>query len=201
MSPESFVRREIPRLTPASHHHERERARVQGHALGYAEGVRDAARRAETDAARADEERRRARREDASAAAAARDALEQAAASLRDRVALISELAEEKIWSLAIDVAEAILGRELSDPVHAARTAVARAERAVGDAVDAVVVLSEADLATLDGLGERPGALAIESSPALSPGDAVVHLADGDIDLQVTQALARARAALSEVTA
>jgi len=211
MSPESFVRREIPRLAPAAHDHERARARVQGHALGYAEGLRDAAERAAADAAHAAAERRDALAADAAAAAAARDALEQAAASLRDRTAMIAGLAEEKIWTLAIDVAEAVLGRELSDPVHAARTALARAERAAESsprssaasadpgAADAVVILSAADVETLDRLGELPANIAIESSPSLSPGDAVVHLPDGDVDLRVAHALARARAALSEV--
>lgn len=199
MSPESFVRREIPRLAPAAHDHERARARMQGHALGYAEGMREAARREEADAARAAAERRDALAADAAAAAAARTALEQAAASLRDRTAMIADLAEEKIWTLAIDVAEAVLGRELSDPVHAARTGLARAEHVLAGAADAVVILSTADVETLDRLGERPAGIAIESSPSLSSGDAVVHLTDGDVDLRVAHALARARAALSEV--
>ncbi|CAN7448238.1 FliH/SctL family protein [Microbacterium sp. LjRoot45] len=205
MSPEPaapipFVRREIPRLTPAGSDRERERARTQGHALGYAEGLRIAAAEAAEAAERADAERRSARETDAAAAAEARAGLEKAAASLRDRLDMIAGLAEEKIWTLALDVAEAILARELSHPVHAARVAVSRAERAVGESADAVVVLSADDLATLERLGEVPEGVAIESSPALASGDAVVRVSDGDIDLRVAEALARARAALAEET-
>lgn len=204
MSPESaaasvtFVRREIPRLTPPEGDRERERARREGHALGYAEGLRDAAERAAADAERAAVERREAMAADAEAAAHAAAALDRAAHALRDRAGMIAGLAEEKIWTLALDVAEAILGCELSDPVHAARLAATRAERVAADTAKAVVVLSAADVATLERLGELPGEVAVEPSDALASGDALVRVPDGDIDLRIAEALRRARAVLGE---
>lgn len=200
---DAFVRREIPRLAGASDTRERERARRQGHALGYAEGMRVAAEQAERDAERAEAERRDARAADALAADRARLAVEIAAVSLKDRVDAMTEVAEEKIWALAIELAEAILERELSDPVRAAQTALARAEAAVGGAAEAVVILSDVDVATLDTLGARPASegtgLRLETSAGLSSGDAVVHVGDGQVDLQVRAALRRARLALSAV--
>lgn len=200
MSTDAFVRHEIPRLSGPADHRERERARREGHALGFAQGLRDAAVQARRDAERADAERRAAAEAEAAAMVATRAAVEAAAASLAVRMDALSALAEERVWELAVELAETILDRELSDPVRAARTALARAERAA-DAVDAVIVLSPADAAVLDGLGERPTTLTVETSAALSPGDAVVHVPDGQIDLRVNDALARARAALQEASA
>jgi flagellar assembly protein FliH len=199
MSPETFVRREIPRLSAPADGRERERARRQGHALGYAEGLRIAAQEARAEAERAEAERRAAVAHDAAAASRARAAVEEAAASLRERTGRIAEVAEERIWALAVELAETILECELSDRVRAARTALTRAENAVAAAeTDAVVILSDADAETLDRLGERPQGIAVEASGALASGDAVVHVPDGEVDLRVAAALARARAALAE---
>ncbi|RZI94935.1 MAG: hypothetical protein EOO67_03630 [Microbacterium sp.] len=201
---DAFVRREIPRLAGASDARERERARRQGHALGYAEGLRAAAAQAELATERAEAERRAARAADAHTVDRARLAVEIAAVSLKGKVDAITEVAEEKIWALAIELAETILERELSDPVRAARTALARAENAVGGAAEAVVIISDVDLATLDALDARPRSegtgLRIESSAGLSSGDAVVHVGDGQVDLQVRAALRRARLAISAHT-
>lgn len=200
MSPETFVRREIPRLGAPADARERERARRQGHALGYAEGLRLAAQQARVEAERAETARTAARATDAEAAARACAAVEAAAASLRERTDRIADLATERIWALAVELAETILETELSDPTRAARTALVRAGNAVAAAetADAVVILSDTDAETLDRLGERPQGLAVESSASLSPGDAVVHVPDGEVDLRVAAALARARAALAE---
>lgn len=200
MSTDAFVRREIPRLSGPADHRERERARREGHALGFAQGLRDAAVQARREAERVDAERRAAAEAAAAAMTASRTAVEAAAASLTARIDDLAALAEQRVWELAVELAETILERELSDPVRAARTALARAERAA-DAADAVIVLSETDAAILDELGERPTTLTVETSASLRPGDAVVHVPDGQVDLRVNDALARARAALREASA
>lgn len=201
MSPETFVRREIPRLSAPADSRERERARRQGHALGYAEGLREAAEQARREAERAEAERQTALAAEAEALAATRCAVERAAASLIERAEALAATAEERVWELAVELAEAILDRELSEPTSAARTALARAERIALDFVDPVIVLSVQDAETLDRLGERPREIAVESSTALAPGDAVVHVPDGQVDLRVRDAVRRARAALQEATA
>jgi len=200
MSTDAFVRREIPRLPGPADDRERERARRQGHALGYAEGMREAAAHARREAERAAAERLAAQAADAAAMAATRAAVEEAAASLASRTAALAELAEERMWELAVELAEAILDRELSDPVRAARTALQRAQNVADGAPGAVVILSPDDVATLDRLGERPEGVAVETSASLSPGDAVVHVGDGRVDLRVRDAVARARAALQEAS-
>jgi len=198
MSLDVFTRIEIPRLSGPAEHAERERAARRGHAMGYAEGMRLAREEAEREAERAAQQRRIAAADAVAATTAALDVLDRAVTALAERTAALAQVAEERVLALAVELAETILDRELADPVRAALTAHARAERVV-DTADAVIVLSPADLATLDGLGERPGAIRIESSGELSPGDAVVRVPDGEVDLRVDAALRRARTALAEV--
>lgn len=202
MSPETFTRAVIPRLSGAAHDPAHEQARREGHALGHAEGMRRAH----------DELRRRveetARREQAAAeraaadAAVAGEALGRAAAAFDARAAELADISEARIIAYAIDLAELILERELSESVSAALTAAHRARLALdADRESAVVVLHPDDLATLTALGERVderASVGVDASPELAPGDALVRFPDGEIDLRVAAALARARAALTE---
>ncbi|MBD7957437.1 hypothetical protein H9651_07280 [Microbacterium sp. Sa4CUA7] len=198
MSLDVFTRIEIPRLSGPADDAERERASRRGHAMGYAEGMRLAREEAEREAERVAQQRRIAAADAVAATTAALDVLDRAVTALAERTGALAQIAEERVLALAVELAETILERDLADPVRAALTAHARAERAV-DSTDAVIVLSEPDLATLDGLGERPGAIPFESSSELTPGDAVVRVPDGEVDLRVDAALRRARAALAEV--
>ncbi|MCR2813980.1 flagellar assembly protein FliH [Microbacterium sp. zg.Y1084] len=188
----------IPHLTGPAEDAERERARRRGHAMGYAEGMRAARDQAAQEAEKAAEERRAATRAAAAAAAQAVTALQRAAASLAARTELLAEVAEERVLQLAVELAEVIVEREFSDPVRAALTAVARATAAAGGDERATVTLSEADLATLTHLEAHPAGVQVAARADLLPGDAVVHLADGEVDLRVQSALERVRAVLAE---
>lgn len=202
MSPDAFSPLAIPRLSGPAEHTERERARQRGHAMGYAEGMRAAGEAAAREADRAARERRAQHEELRTAAAAAFSALERAAASFTERADAVAALCEDHVMRLAVELAETILAAEVAEATRSALTASSRALgiRAPGD--EATVVLSPRDLATLDRLGaERPDGTRFEASPELSPGDAVVRLRDGEVDLRVATALARARAALAEVAA
>lgn len=199
MSLDVFSPLQIPRLSGAAEQADRERARHRGHALGYAEGMRAAREAAEREAA--DAARERARRDDEARAAlaAALTGLAGAAAAYAERADALAAASEERVMRLAVELAETILERDLADPVRAALTAAARAERHVEPGDEAIVVLSPQDLATLESLGGAPAASRLQPSGELSPGDALVRLRDGEVDLRVDAALERARAALAEV--
>lgn len=203
MSSDAFTRLEIPRLSGPSLTQERDRARARGHAAGYAEGIRLAAAHAERDAAE------RAEREQAADAAvrarvaAAVAALERAAARFDARAAELTAPVVAELHAMAIELAEAIVERELSDPVRAALTTAARVENAVPDgdgAAAPVVRLSAADADVVaSALTETlPRSVEVEVDPGLAPGDATIRLADGAIDLRIAAAFARARRALEE---
>ena len=200
MSPETFAAVAFPRIGSAADAAERARARARGYADGHAEGMRIA--RADAQRAAADALALRRSADDAAAviAASASTALDTAAVALADRVETVAFVALERVLAHAVELAETILERELADDVRSALVASLRAATAIDAADDAapVVVVSTRDLATLERLGAQPARVALEGSADLAPGDAVVRLADGDVDLRVGAALARARAALSE---
>jgi len=201
MSPDTFVRREVPRLSGATDARERERARRQGHALGFAEGLRDAAASAHREAERAEEARRVALADQLAVVDAARAALVRAAAAASERTDELVDVAQQRVWTLAVELAEALLDTELSDAVRSAHTAAGRAVRAAAGEADPVLVLSTRDLATLRACGGLPDGFAVEASDALSPGDALVRLPEGRIDLRLDAALRRVRDTLAEVSA
>ncbi|MFS0713217.1 FliH/SctL family protein [Microbacterium sp. 2P01SA-2] len=203
MSSDAFTRLEIPRLSGPPLTQERDRARARGHAAGYAEGMRLAAVHAEREAAeRAARDRAAAAAERAHVATAA-DALERAAARFDARAAELTAPTVADLFGMAIELAEAIVERELSDPVRAALTTAARIENALAETEEAespVARLSPADADVVSAaLAETAArAVVIEVDPGLAPGDATIRLADGAIDLRIAAAFARARRALEE---
>lgn len=201
MSPDTFVRREVPRLSGASDAHERERARRQGHALGFAEGLRDAAVQARREAERAEAARQAALADELANVDAARVALLRAADAMSAQTGTLAGVARERIWTLAVELAETLLDAELSDAVRSARAAAGRAVRAAADEPSPILVLSAADLAVLRSTGGLPDGFTVEASDTLSRGDAIVRLPEGLIDLRLDAALRRVRDALAEVTA
>lgn len=199
MSLETFTRIEVPRLSGPVEHDVRERARQRGHAAGYADGMRAAHDEARRDAERAHDDRRRVEADDRRTVAAAVDALASAAADYSARADELADLTARRVQQLAVDLAETILERELSDPTRAALTAATRAGRASADDAAAIVQVHPDDAATLARLDAGAG-LTLEASPDLTRGDAVVRLPDGQIDLRVAAALARVRAVLEETS-
>ncbi|MEA5457147.1 FliH/SctL family protein [Sinomonas sp. JGH33] len=181
---------------------------TRGHAAGYAAGLRRAeaearARRAEHDA------------ELATILAAGRERVERAvtvldtaADALAQRVAPVLSEAEAQLAAAAVALAEAVLGRELSDAPRAARAALERALSAPDAASVLRVRLHPDDLALLEGLREgapdagtspgAPPAVVLVADPTLARGDAVAVYPDGELDARIGTALARAAEALAE---
>jgi flagellar assembly protein FliH len=196
MSPEpAFARLTFPSLGVIEPSEDLDRARIRGHAAGYAAGLRKAAAEAEVlevAALAAQEQRSAASREAVSSALGAlRSATEQVGAIRR----VVLAEADSALAAAAIDLAEAIVGRELDDTETSAKAAVHRAMSAI--AVDEVLAvrLHPEDLAVIGADGALPG-LHLVPDDSLDRGDAVLDVPDGIVDARISTALARARAVL-----
>ncbi|HEX2903041.1 MAG TPA: FliH/SctL family protein [Jatrophihabitans sp.] len=178
-------------------------ARAVGYAQGWAQGLRDAA------AGQAAEiEQARARREAAlrsqsaevgtavQAVLAAADRLERTSVELTDQLS-------DTMLAAAVELAAALLGQELADPIVSARSVLTRVLGQVPDDQQVTVWLSPADHATLTG-PDAPALLSLagpavaarlrfECDPALAAGDALAKSAHTTVDAKLSTALARLR--------
>lgn len=174
---------------------------VHGHAAGYTAGLRAAeaerVRRLEEleagFAARRDQQQREALR--------LAGLLQSAAAALNARTLPTVAAAEETLVAAAVELAEAILGYELSDRSKAARAALDRALSG-SKGLDVVTIrMNPEDISMLGGL-DVPGAgsgtaVELAPDPTLNPGDAVAELPQGFLDAKIGTALARVKGALA----
>jgi len=172
-------------------------ARAQGFAAGWAEGQRAHAARAAT--ARDEQERVVAERSahlllaQHSAASALEAALGRCAEAGRELQADLTA----KAVDLAVELAEAILGRELEISVDPGADALRRALASVPAEVPLVVRLNPDDVAALDDavLADRP--VTVLPDPAVARGDALVETDNGVVDAGIATAVARVREVLS----
>lgn len=174
-----------------------ERARVRGHAEGYAAGRRAAEHDLALERARAADDATRREEEARRAFATALAALDAARAHVEALAVPALESVDASLTAAAIDLAEVVLARELSDRPDSVRD---RLRRAVADLDPAEVVsvrLAPADLELLRSSGAS-AAHPLVADPTLTPGDVVVELADGMLDARIATALQRARVALAE---
>jgi flagellar assembly protein FliH len=128
---------------------------------------------------------------------AAAGALAAAAADLRHRQALELTGLEDALARAAVDLASAIIGRELEVSASPGADALARALALVPAGSSAVARLHPADAAVL---AEAPldgaGALTVIPDPAVEPGGCILEVGDSRIDAQLGSALDRVRSAL-----
>jgi flagellar assembly protein FliH len=191
----------VPRVgeTPADLRGEGDRARARGYAEGFAEGRRIALDEGRTQ--NADDQARR-QQEHAQYVARCESALQavrESAALFDQRADELAGLASARIEELAVDLATAILGVELSDPGRSASHALRRALAAMP-----VQRWTRVSFAPQDGAALREDADAAASlqgiemivDASVGAGGAIVEVADGAVDARITQALARAAAAL-----
>ncbi|GAB3568359.1 hypothetical protein GCM10027405_30020 [Arthrobacter alkaliphilus] len=193
-----FQRVVFPDIQPAERSRREDRGYTQGHAAGYADGIRAAAAEQRRLREQLDVEHRAML--DAGRLAVARSVrvLEEAAAASRQHRSNVLEEAQDVLAASAIELAEAILGYELKDGRNSARAAVARALATVTDVQTVTTVrLHPADLAALDTVdaGSMAG-VELKADPTLNPGDAVAEYPQGWIDARLGAALDRAKAAL-----
>ncbi len=172
-----------------------------GYAAGYAAGARAAAEQAEADRARAaaDHDERERQRDAAVQQAVA--ALAEAATQWQWRAAPVLDEAERLVHSTALELAEAILARELQTGPGAARTALARA-LSLPDQTEPIRIrlcpsdLEHAQRIVDEGEVALPAGVTLAADPRLTPGDAVTEFQDGSLDARIGSALERVRRAL-----
>ena len=184
--------------TPAAGE-EAERARVRGHAAGYAAGLRAAEAQAAVVAEHSRIEREALRGDAAAALQSALAALETAAAHAAALDSLVLADADAALAAAALELAEAILEHELADGESSARAAIARALSAADPESTLAVRLSPVDLAVVTANGLAPSTLRLVADSTLERGDAVVDVADGRVDARISSALKRARAEIGAV--
>jgi flagellar assembly protein FliH len=128
-------------------------------------------------------------------------ALADAAADLRRRQALELTGLEDALARAAVDLASAIIGRELEVSASPGADALARAMALVPAGCTAVARLHPADAEALNGnadhiAGAAPGTLSLIADPAVERGGCILEVGDSRIDAQLGPALDRVRAAL-----
>ena len=201
MSTEAFSRMVYTALGAADEDQLNAQVEARGHAAGYAAGLRAA--NEDTELLRRtlreqyeDEMRRGQERLNRSLAA-----LNAAVFSLEGRtVALITDM-QDVLAAAAIELAEALLQRELSDGDASARSALARALEGVDTDLVQRVRMHPVDLASLDEDTLRRARVEFVGDPGLQRGDAVTEFPDGYLDASLSAAISRARAALLEAEA
>jgi flagellar assembly protein FliH len=128
-------------------------------------------------------------------------ALSTAAAGLTQRQALELAGLEDTIAAVAVDLAAAVIGRELQVAASPGADALARAMALVPAGSPVVARLHPADaelVLSSSASGEEvvPPAVTIVPDPRVEPGGCLLDVGDAQIDAQLGSALDRARAAL-----
>jgi len=192
-SPVSF-----PSLRSSTRTEDDLRSRASGHSAGYAAGLRAAA-----DDIAAQAEKQEAALAEALADGEARiqaavAVLTAASEALARRTVPVVTEAQDAIAATSIELAEAIIGRELANDDTAARSALHRALAQVEPDLVHSVRLNPADLAVLEGQGILTAGVTFVADATLGRGDAITEFEDGYLDARVSTALVRARSAILE---
>jgi len=119
--------------------------------------------------------------------------LAEAADDLRRRQALELAGLEDALARTAVDLAAAVVGRELQLSASPGSDALARALALVPAGCAAVARLHPDDVASV---GDLSGAVTVIADPAVEPGGCILEVGDSRIDAQLGSALDRVRAAL-----
>ncbi|HVW31693.1 MAG TPA: FliH/SctL family protein [Acidimicrobiia bacterium] len=119
--------------------------------------------------------------------------LDQAAADLRRRQALELTGLEDALARTAVDLASAIIGRELQVAESPGADALARALSLVPAGAATTARLNPADAALVT---DPPKGVALVPDPAIEPGGCILEVGDSRIDAQLSSAVDRVRAAL-----
>lgn len=175
-----------------------EEGRAAGYAAGYAEGRRAAAQEAAAEADAAERRRQAAeavRRETTARAVAA---LEEAARDLLAREAVALGEVQDALTRAAVDLAELLLGAELTLASSPGAGAVARALALLPDTAEVVVRMNPADAAALGDVRLLAPERAVRIVPddTVAVGDCVADSAGRHVDARLGPALERVREVL-----
>jgi len=202
MSPEA-VRTFRPAPLSAAPAAELPGARAAGYAAGWAAGSRAAAEQTAALHRRLADQHERAEQARAAAAANALATLERAARLAGARTAPVLAEAQDAVLGAALELAAAVLQRELTPGPGTARDVLERALSVPADLGTHTVRLCPADLHEVQALlasGELtlPDGIRLVADAQLRPGDAVSVYPSGYLDARVSTAMDRARRALLE---
>lgn len=191
----------VPRVgeTPIDLRGEADRARTRGYADGFAEGRRIALEEAQQQQSAQQQRMHELQELYLHERGSALRALDAARTAMDHRVDEVSTLTTDRIEDLAVVLATAILGAELSDPARSAAHALRRALTEMPVDRWTRVSFSEQDARILqfDAPAIEPlRGIDILPSHAVDAGGAIVEIEDGAVDTRITEALARAAAAL-----
>jgi flagellar assembly protein FliH len=173
-------------------------ARAQGYATGWAEGRRVALARAaaEAEAARALAEQQAARHR--AEHAQCLQALHAAAEQMQRALAAAVEEVGTQAVEVALELTEAILGREVATTADPGGDAVRRALGLVDPHVTMTVRLHPEDRAALDPRHLTGRDVNVVADPTLARGDAMVETEGNVVDATIGTALARVREVLAQ---
>ncbi|TFB84571.1 hypothetical protein E3O25_07970 [Cryobacterium sp. TMT1-3] len=196
-----FGRMAFPRLRDEEQDRDAEQSRAEGHAAGYTEGLRLAAADVERRADEINAEHAQNERYGEAQIDHAVLLLAAAARALDERSIPLIQQAESTLVNMSLDLAEAILGVELSRTEPSARRALERALHQP-DQLDRSEVhtirMHPDDLAILGEQTHALGSIRFQADSRLKRGDAITEFSDGFLDARIGTAFARATAALNE---
>ena len=180
----------------------RAQAEARGYSAGYAAGMRQARAELERRAAALDEQTATALQQSRAQVRAGLDRLERAHEAVRTMAVPVIAEAQTCLAAAAIDLAEAILQRELATGRDTPTDALHRVLTRVDPGLVVSIRMHPADITALDSAdaldifhAEAQG-LRLVADETLEPGDAVAELPDGLLDARIGSALERARRAL-----
>lgn len=192
------------KITPVSAHPNPVDA--QAKAAGYAQGFNQGAAQA---AAEAEDRARQHIAEHEALMAQVRSAADQGIAALASAASAVSavevatvEQARAELHAAAVELAEAILGRELSTATDSARVALERvaASPVAGKVIEVRLHPDEHAAATTlveQGTAPLPAQATLVADPTLTPGQVIATYPNGHLDASIATALDRARAAVN----
>ena len=170
-----------------------EQGRAEGHATGYAQGLAVAAAEAAEVARQRECEAQVTAAAQRTQFAEALDLLSSVTAALQAREAVAVAEVEQTVVDLALDLAGAVLQRELAVAHDPGGEALTRALRLAPDGTPVVARLNPQDLDLLQDVAALPGGrdLQLVADPTVGRGGCVVDTAGRRIDAQIGSALER----------
>ncbi|KQO98234.1 FliH/SctL family protein [Leifsonia sp. Leaf264] len=173
-------------------------AQTRGFAVGYAEGQRKAEQELAEQRAQLTAESEAIRMQSEARTALAVQAFDRAAAAVHAVVIPVAQEAEETVLAAGLQLAEAILGAELSDGETSATSAITRVFAHPSSAAIITVRMNPVDLSVIQDDPRVAGNdVEFRADPSLARGDAVATLPVGYIDATITTAVQRAQAELN----
>lgn len=198
MSPDGFSALTYPSLKDENRERIEAEARTRGHAAGYAAGAAqariDAAIEAEVTAERTVREAARAEARVQETIAA----LNTAARAAGAQAVPVLEALESQVAAAAMEIAEALIGRELARDEDSALSALQRALNPAVPAPVTIIRMNPADLAALPEKCRAEVDAGLVADPSLARGDAVAEYPHGFLDARLSTAVERMRTVLGD---